>query len=145
MSDHFSNESVASNDSILKGNKEIKNIILIVGEIKETIVRQRGDTLVIVPCWWDGRINSYVLTIIVYNIFKLNYLLTINNRLAATIKFQRPDLLSHLPFPSLLSPSLPLMPISFCPPSELALCKLLHFKTHFILLIIYYSLLFYNV
>lgn len=51
------------------------------------MIENRGDTLIIVPCWWDGSTERYY-SCLLHAIMLLHSLL-------ATIKKERPDLLQE--------------------------------------------------
>jgi hypothetical protein len=56
---------------------------------KLNIVRSFGESLILVPCWWDGRIERQIS--FPYSISPPSYIHTISHSLA--LKHTRPDLL----------------------------------------------------
>jgi len=82
------------NATVPKPLQEIQNI----DQLKRKLVREKGITLIIVPCWWDKQLERFSLPPrhALPSSSVINHDDSQNNSLAATIALQRFDLRSFL-------------------------------------------------
>ena len=87
--------------------KQYTSILNDLKDIKRSQLLQKGQTLIPVPCWWDGTAERYEY-LFNSNIFQVFvYMFFFNISLRATIKFYRPDLLQLQPMHSVSIPTNP--------------------------------------